>query len=451
MLPSNRPILKQMHSDAAYRRFAFELDEMFQDDPHYTPKGGRQILDGAAKGERIIRFEDRYVVSSFVPPVPSRAFQTFVTGGVDKDHLFTDLAFARRSAPLSVHLCITTRCQYRCEHCGATVPDGHTELTKDEWIRVIGQLQDLGVANIVFSGGEPLVRDDMEEIIGTVDERSTTLLFTNGKALTPQRAESLKRAGLFILAVSLDSPYPEQHNRIRRNPRAFEYAITAIRNAARAGLYTVVSSVVFRRDLNKENLVRLFELAHDNGAHEARIHQPIPQGKLRDPAQAEEIFHTDEDIARLYQIQFAANRANNGLPKVSSFPYTEGPCKFGCGAGLLHSYISATGDLWPCDFVPLFFGNVLTDGVRETYGRMMQVAGIPKKYCMAIRLAYKLKGKKLPLGTDDSIEICRACQSRSYPGFFKDLQSTLEGEKVEQKAPLFVPLPHWQGDQAVLS
>ena len=120
MLPSNLPILKQMISDAGFRDFAFELDEMFREDPDYTPRHGRQIFESAAKGERIIPFEDRYVISSFVPPVPSRAFKTFVSAGVDKSRLYKDLAMARRSAPLTVHLCITTRCPYRCEHCGAT-------------------------------------------------------------------------------------------------------------------------------------------------------------------------------------------------------------------------------------------------------------------------------------------------------------------------------------------
>ncbi len=423
MFSSNLPVLKRMLSDPRYRQFSLELDEVFRKDPNYTARKLRRILDGAARGERILPFEDRYVISSFVPPVPSRAFKSFVTGGVDEDRLFTDLAFARRSAPLSVHLCITARCSYRCEHCGATLPDDHAELTGAEWIRVIRDLQDLGVAYIAFSGGEPLMRDDMEDIIRSVDEQSTTLLFTNGRGLTPRRAEALKQSGLFILAVSLDSPRPEEHNRIRRNPDAFAHALAAIENASRAGLYTLVSAVVLKRDLSNENLVSLFKLAREHGAHEVRIHQPIPRGRLSDPEEAAGIFYTREDVARLYRIQFAANRSLNAFPKVSSFPYTEGPCKFGCGAGLLHSYISSNGDLWPCDFIPLGFGNVLKEGLRQVYARMMRVAGIPRTSCRARRMAGQLKGKKLPLGTEESLEICRACRLGSYPRFFRDLQS----------------------------
>lgn len=423
MLPSNLPILREMLYSPQYLDFAMELDETLRKDPNYTPRRGRRILESAARGERIIRFEDRYVISSFVPPVPSRAFLQFVTGGVNPDGLFTDLAYARRSAPLSVHLCITTRCPYSCAHCGATYTDGREELTGAEWINVIGDLQDLGVANIVFSGGEPLVRQDMEEIIAAVDERSSTLLFTNGCKLTYERACRLKQAGLFILAVSLDSPYPEQHNAVRRNKNAFNYAIDAIRNASRADLYTLVSTVMFRRDMNKENLYRLFELAKEHGAHEVRVHRPIPRGELSDPSEAAEIFPTKEDIARLNRIQFAVNRSTqNGMPKVSSFPYTEGPCKFGCGAGVLHSYITATGDLWPCDFIPCRFGNVVDEGLKEVYGRMMAVAGTPKNHCVACTMAGQFQGKSLPLDLKQSQQFCQSCHSRAYPQFFKDLQ-----------------------------
>jgi len=421
MLSVNIPVLEEMFSDAQYRKFVLELDAVFRNDPNYSARKLTKIFESAARGEKIVRFEDRYVVSSFVPPIPSRAFVTFVSGGIDKDNLFTDLAHARRSAPLSVHLCITARCMYNCEHCGATITD-EAELATDEWIRVIRELQELGIAYVVFSGGEPLMRDDMEEIISAVDDRSTTLLFTNGRSLTPERARSLKQSGLFILAVSLDSPLAEEHNRIRRNRHAFSHALSAIENASRAGLYTLVSAVVYRRDLNKDNLVRLFRLAKEHGAHEVRVHQPIPRGQLTDPEEAKQIFFTKEDVTRLYRIQLAANQSKEDFPKVSSFPYTEGPRKFGCGAGVLHSYISSTGDLWPCDFVPFSFGNVLTEGVKQPYARMMKEAGIPKGYCYAIRIAEQLKGRDIPLSTEESAELFRASKSRSYPRFFKDLQ-----------------------------
>ena len=431
MLPSNRTVLQQMFADEQYRQFTFGLADLLKPDPGFSFKRQAQILRISARGERIVPFEDVYVVNSSVPPVPSKAFATFIEGGQNKDRLLSDLAYARRSAPLSAHLCITARCNYHCEHCGATVPDQQSELSKDQWLGIIARLQELGVAYIVFSGGEPLLRPDMEEILASVDDRSTTLLFTNGRDLTPRRAQSLKEAGLFILAVSLDSPHPDEHNRLRRAPHAYEDALSAIRNASDAGLYTLVSAVIYRCDLTEKNVVELARLVQQRGAHELRIHQPIPRGKLAHSAEADTIFYKDEDISRLHEIQFAMNNASHGFPKISSLSYTEGPCKFGCGAGVLHSYISATGELWPCDFVPLSFGNVLEEDLAQLYARMRDAVGIPKNCCWARKLARALADRQLPLDTDASLALALADRSSSYPQFFTDLQTV----------PVDIPVP----------
>lgn len=68
----------------------------------------------------------------------------------------------------------------------------------------------------MFPGVEPLVRDDMEEIISAVDDRGTTFLVTNGARLSGERAWALKEAGLFILAASVDSPCPEVDRALAR-------------------------------------------------------------------------------------------------------------------------------------------------------------------------------------------------------------------------------------------
>ena len=418
----DRPDVRGMLSDPGYIEFVIELDRRLRSDPDYSPRKQARILEGAARGERVVPFGDKFVVSSFLPPVPSRSFTTFLEGCKRKDTAFGDLAHARRRAPLSTHVCITTRCQYRCEHCGATTPDHNSELSRDQWIKVFGDLQDLGVAYFGISGGEPLMRDDLEEILSAIDDRSATLLFTNGRALTPERAASLKESGLFYLAVSLDSPDPDEHNRFRRNPRAFEHATSAIKNSARAGLYTMVSAVVLKRHLTRDNLLRLFELATCHGAHEVRIHQPVPCGELLDAAEAETIYYKPEDIRMLHELQFEVNRHRPGLPKVSSFTFTEGPEKFGCGAGVMHSYISSTGDLWPCDFVPVSFGNVLEKPVAELYGQMNEAAGQPRACCMARVVAGQLHGHDLPLGPEEACRLCAETRDDTLPRFFTDLQ-----------------------------
>ncbi|QDU57904.1 radical SAM/SPASM domain-containing protein [Aeoliella mucimassa] len=420
---THRQDVQAMLSDYKYLQFIVDMDREFRNDPSYRSRSQLKILEGAARGERIIPFDDKYVVSSFFPPMPSPAFKTFLSGAANTETMFSDLSQGRRSAPLSTHVCITTRCQYRCEHCGATTPDKCSELSRDQWKKVFADLQDLGVAYFGISGGEPLLRRDLEEIIRSIDDRSTTLLFTNARALSPERAESLKESGLFYLAVSLDSPDEKEHNRFRRNPRAYEYALTGIENSSRAGLYTIVSAVVYKNLLTRDNLLQLFRTAGEHGAHEVRIHQPVPSGELSDTEEAEDIFYTPDDIKMLHDLQFEINELRLDLPKVSSFTFTEGPEKFGCGAGVMHSYISSTGELWPCDFVPASFGNVLEQPVAELYQKMNCAARAPRTECLARTAARQLQGKNLPLVGDEAVELCANCNSGQLPRFFADLKS----------------------------
>jgi len=420
MFLSNLPVVLRMFTDPRNLRFTGEVIRRLKRDPSFCFAGYVRMFAGSARGERIVRFGNQYIISSYVPPVPSRAFLTLLAGARDKP--FTDLAYVRRSAPLSTYLSMTDRCTYNCVHCSAKLRKKGPELTTSQWIKVIADLQDLGTSYIGFTGGEPLLRSDIEEIISSADDRSTTILFTNGKGLSLKRAQSLKKSGLFALSVSLDSADAEVNNRMRNDPDAFASALAAIRSARLAGLYTMVQAVVFRSELSREKLFALFRLVKAHGAHEIRIHQPVPSGRLLFLKDRGDTFYSEEDRKRLFKIQFAANRRLWGFPKVSSFPYTEGPDKFGCSAGLLHSYVTASGELCPCDFIPLSFGNVLKDNLKELYDRMSRAAGIPKPSCLAMEIAPHLRGKKLPLSPEESTGLCRSGQSREYPRFFRDLQ-----------------------------
>ncbi|WP_425400449.1 hypothetical protein [Aeoliella sp.] len=129
---THRQDVQRMLSDPSYLQFVVDMDRSLRSDPEYRSRNQVKILEGAARGERVIPFEDKYVVSSFFPPMPSRAFQTFLEGAKCKDKKYASLARGERSAPLSTHVCITTRCQYRCEHCGATTPDKCSELSLEQ-------------------------------------------------------------------------------------------------------------------------------------------------------------------------------------------------------------------------------------------------------------------------------------------------------------------------------
>ncbi|MCK4765100.1 MAG: radical SAM protein [Candidatus Aminicenantes bacterium] len=397
----------------------FDIHRLFMRDANYSITRGIALARHILKHEKIIRFNGSHIISSFLPPIPSKALLSFIRSGQHEDRLFSDLIKIRRSAPLSVYLCVTDRCNYHCQYCSADYVSARSDPNTEQWKTLIRTFQNMGTANIGFTGGEPLLREDIEAIIASVDDRSTTVLFTNGFDLIPERARSLKQSGLFALSISLDSHDAAIHNRLKGHAQAFEKACAAIENAAREGFYTIVQAVIFQEELVREKVLALCRLAEKLGAHEIRIHQPTPSGRLLNMPDANGIFYTDQDREKLFAIQKQANRVLGKNFKVTSFPFTEGAGKFGCTAGLFHSYVSASGELFPCDFIPLSFGNLFEGDAARKWQDMADAIKRPRSGCWSTTLKDKLTHTDLPLSKEKAIRLCQAEQPSSFPGIYR--------------------------------
>ena len=129
----------------------------------------------------------------------------------------------------------TLRCNLACRHCGSDcrVEPGVKDMPLKDFLRVLDEEVTPHVnpsdVLIIFSGGEVLVREDLEEAGREVTRRGYPWgMVTNGLALTQQRLDSLCDAGLRTVSVSFDG-YPEHHNYIRRNPHSYDKALEAVR------------------------------------------------------------------------------------------------------------------------------------------------------------------------------------------------------------------------------
>jgi pseudo-rSAM protein/SPASM domain protein len=135
---------------------------------------------------------------------------------------------------------VTRGCNLHCEHCyagsGPGAVDG--ELSTAEGRRLLEDLADHGVPVVLFSGGEPLVRDDLVELVGhAADVGLRPVLSTNGTLLTPERAERLREAGLAYAGVSVDG-LRATNDRFRGREGAFDAAVEGIEAALSVGLKT---------------------------------------------------------------------------------------------------------------------------------------------------------------------------------------------------------------------
>jgi len=414
-------MMTKMSLSKGVRNNLFTVYKLYRGDSNFSLIKYFKMMIKMVKGEKIVEHDGQYIVSTFMPPLPSKAFITNAVAVDDLDRVFTKQIQADRTAPISMYLCLTNKCPNNCLYCSSKNRDEGQELTTDEWKNTIREIQDINTSIIGLTGGEPMVREDIYDIVSSIDDRSSSILFTSGFNMTIDKAINLKQCGLFGIGISLDSQDKKEHNKHRRDEKAFDYALNALKVSKEAGLYTMVQTVILKKDIDENQLFNLFELARQYGADEVKILEPILTGNLLNAENLDEILYSDSDRKKLIAIQHKANRVKT-FPKITTFAYTESKEKFGCGAGTQHSYISADGHLYPCDFVPMNFGNVKEQGIGELWKEMNMVIGNPKIGCFAQKINRKIvieSNGKFPLDRKKSIEICKKNQSEEMPDYYK--------------------------------
>jgi MoaA/NifB/PqqE/SkfB family radical SAM enzyme len=307
--------------------------------------------------EKPISVDDKIIFSSWAPPIPSTAFDRLISAQI--------ASVLKKRVPDQSSIGITMRCPNKCIHCGAADIIADPELSLDEVNRVIDESIELGSYLISFDGGEPMLRHDLTDMVRYVDKsRAIATSFSSGYGLTPEKAKELKAAGLYAVRISIDSPRQEEHERVRGRAGSYDDAMKGIDNALAAGILTDMF-VVISPD-NIDELEDFYTLAENKGMHEMSLYEIIAVGRWLD--------HEDEtigpgDVDRLERFQKDKNKLRDG-PRITAFPYFMGPDMFGCFAGRRWLHITSGGDVLPCAYTPLKFGNIRDEPLKDIWKRM---------------------------------------------------------------------------------
>ena len=359
--------------------------------------------------EKVIRFKDRLVLNTHFPPYPGRAFDNLVDQ-------FGRIGDIKERLLYSVTLAVTNRCMYDCWHCYNSGRDQH-DIPLAILEKVIGELQEMSAVRVTLSGGEPLLRHDLEDIAACFDDRTYLNLNTTGYGLTPARASAIRESGVFAVGVSIDSTNPDHHNRMRGNSKAFDIALNALTLSSQAGMYPYIVTVASHELLEEDTFMKFMRFAGESGAKEVHLLEPCPTGKLAGKQDAV-LNNADRELILRYQTEISCDE---NLPILSSFLYLESPEAFGCGAGITHLYIDGSGEVSPCNFVPISFGNVQKRPLREILDDMGQHFCNPRTGCVGHTLGKYITETNLPTAPAMSHEICAEHLPREHavPRFFQ--------------------------------
>jgi MoaA/NifB/PqqE/SkfB family radical SAM enzyme len=310
--------------------------------------------------EKPIYVDDENIVfSTWVPPVPGEVFNRLISAEIS--------SILRKRVPDQLSIGITSRCPNNCIHCGAADIVAKTELTVEQINGAVSQSIELGSYYISFDGGETMMRNDLTEMVKAVDKsKAIAACFTSGFRLTEERAKDLKAAGLYATHISIDSPREEEHDRVRGREGAFKDSLQGIKSTLEAGILADMFVVVSPHNI--DDLEDFYGLAENLGMHELSIYEIVAVGRW---LEHEDEVISDSDVKMLGRFQKEKNRKSEG-PRVTALPYFMGPDQFGCFAGRRWMHVTPAGDVLPCAYTPLSFGNLVEEELNVIWKRMGQ-------------------------------------------------------------------------------
>ncbi len=253
---------------------------------------------------------------------------------------------------------ITRGCNLHCRHCGSNSGDPATgELTTEEAKNLIDQITDMGFVFLTITGGEPLTRNDIFELISYASKRGICVtLCTNGSLIDQKTAEELVEAGLKCASLSLDG-CKEFHDLNRCN--TYEQVISAI-DYLNNGKITVFASMMISNE-NIEMLEQVHRIASNHGVERLNIHAPQDYGRAKDNE-----ITLDKD--KLIDVILFANQREDSETKIfldDGFGVYNN--RFGCDAGRSSMFVSAEGFIRPCISFPQNFGNIKTEKLADAW------------------------------------------------------------------------------------
>jgi MoaA/NifB/PqqE/SkfB family radical SAM enzyme len=263
-----------------------------------------------------------------------------------------------------VEFALNYECQCHCGHCSAAFlrrGAARPALPTERLVAALDEMLRLGAMNINLTGGEALLHPDLERIVRAArPARAMVTLASNGLLLDAAAARRLAAWGVRIVTLSIDSADAETHDRFRGHPGCHQAVLDATRFCEAAGIEPYWCTVMTQENVQNGDLLRVVDMARARGVV-LTINKPCPVGRWWD----KQIALSPEALA-----------LHRRLLKRSHVRW-EGHSNFrreGCPAGLEKLYVSPYGDVMPCPFIHISYGNLHDRPLAEIW-RAMLAAG----------------------------------------------------------------------------
>ncbi len=333
-------------------------------------------------------------------------------------------------APFTIAWEVTRACAFACKHCRADAqhqrdPD---ELTTEEGYRLIDRLAEFGSPILIFTGGDPMMRRDLFDLISYATGKGLRCSLTPTATALPtiERLTQARQAGIRRIALSLDAPTPEAHDEFRQVPGSWERTMKILHFAREVGLSVQVNTTV--STFNVDQLPDMVPFIQEANAVQWSVFFLVPTGRAQvqymiSAQRHEQVFNwlyelsqqapfdikaTAAPMYRRVAIQRKKEESTKGQRVTfqgAGFQYADGlnrPTK-GVNDGNGFLFISHLGQIMPSGFLPINCGNV----------RELDIVDVYRNHAVFrdLRNYDRLKGK---CGVCDFRDVCGGQRGRAY-------------------------------------
>lgn len=340
---------------------------------------------------------------------------------------------------------LTQRCNLACAHCYIAAGPWHSgegELSTDEVRRISDEILAINPSPMfVLSGGEPLLRDDLEEIAAHAKAGGATVVVgTNGTGLTVERIASLQEAGVTGVAVSVDSLSGRYHDRFRHGGGAHADTLAAVERLAEAQLDFIVQTTVTRG--NRDEVAELAAWAAEAGAVCFNLYFLVETGRgegMRglEPEENEAVLADLVQLGKSYRGRMMVR--SKCQPQIMRHVHRDDPespllhYATRCPCGVQYCRITPEGKVTPCPYLPAVAGDLRQQSFAEVWRE--------SEVFRTLRQG-ELEGR---CGRCEYRAVCGGCRARAWAGSggaaSGDLMATDEScaYQPQPEAPLVTP------------
>jgi radical SAM protein with 4Fe4S-binding SPASM domain len=311
--------------------------------------------------------------------------------------------------PLVMSWNVTRECNMKCSHCyiNATEKKLDNELTTQEAKNLMDQICQVSKPLLILSGGEPLLRSDIFELIEYGSSKGLKIgLGSNGSLIDDDVAAKLKAAGIATVSISLDSHIPAQHDEFRGVVGAWEKAVNACKALRKNNVLVQVNTTLTHE--NYDQIDDIMSLAEEIGVENFHLFFLVPTGrgtKLTDisPQKYEDMITNTFAKVSKHKLNVRPSCAPQFMRIAKGMGLDMRQWVRGCLAGLYYCRIYPNGDVTPCPYLPIKLGNVREKSFKEIW--------FNSPIFKALRDPNSLKGK---CGACEYRTLCGGCRARAY-------------------------------------